>query len=150
MKKSKTPSFLYEAQTNRVDALIGASEPTPAELSAELAAFGLHPEDLQRALFQRVRAVATERYTSMGRALPTLMSEALKQTRPRSPDEERAYQAGSATSRVQGILGLIQNAGRQFSQPLTFAPAFRNKDDAAGDDEDLLRAQQQELDEEQD
>ena len=148
MKTSKTISAQDRALLDRINSLIGISDPTPEALASDMTDLGIDPKELQQAVFQRVRGVATQKYSSMGKNMPALMSEVLKQTRPPTAQEEEASRSERATSRVQGFLASLKDAGRMFDQPLAFAPAYRNKQQDAVEDEALLRSHQEALDEE--
>ncbi|WP_128915504.1 hypothetical protein [Granulicella sibirica] len=147
MKNLKTISDQDRALLDQIDALIGNSEVSPAALSSEMTALGIDPSELQQAVFQRLRKVATQKYSSMGNDAPPLMSEALKQTRPLTVQEEQIVRSERAASRVQDFLSSLKNGGL-FQQPLAYAPAYRNKQEDATDDDELLRAQQEDLDNE--
>jgi len=79
------------------------------------------------------------------------MSEALKQMRPPTPEEEKAAQSKKVNTRVEDFLALLKQAGSAFAAPTAFAPAYRNKQEESSDgDEELIRKQQEDLDSEGD
>jgi hypothetical protein len=147
MKNPKAISDQDRALLDQINALIGSSEVSPTALSSEMTALGIDPSELQHAVFQRLRKVATQKYSSMGNDAPPLMSEALKQTRPLTVQEEQTVRYERATSRVQDFLSSLK-IGNLFLQPLASAPAYRNKQEGAQDDDDLLRSHQEDLDDE--
>jgi len=148
MKKPKNISERNRAFLDQIDALIGDPEPAPKELAAELEQVGLDSEELRNVGFQRIRSFATQKYSSKGKDLPVRLSEALKQLRPPTPEEQEASRAERAKSRVQGILAAIKNVGGStFTNPGNFAPAYRNKEDETSEsDKKLLEDQQKQLD----
>ncbi len=149
MKKLKNISAQDQAFLDQIDALVGNSEMSAPDLNAELEQFGIDPNELRQATFQRIRSFATERYSSRGMDLPPRMSEALRQMRPQTSQEQEATRSARATSRVQGLLASLKQAGSAFTAPETLAPAYRNKqEDTPESDEQLLQDQQKDLDDE--
>jgi len=148
MKKPKNISERDRAILDQIDALIGDPEPSPKELAAELEQVGLDSDELRDVAFQRIRSFATQKYSSKGKDLPVRLSEALKQLRPPTPEEQEASRAERAKSRVQGILAAIKNVGSStFATPGNFAPAYRNKEEETSEsDKKLLEDQQKQLD----
>lgn len=148
MKKPKNISEQDRAFLDQIDALIGDSEPSPKELAAELEQLGLDPDELRNVAFQRIRSFATQKYSSKGKDLPVRLSEALKQLRPPTPEEQETSRAELAKSRVQGILAAIKNVGTAtFAAPGNLAPAYRNKEEETSEsDKKLLEDQQKQLD----
>ncbi|MGO8935526.1 MAG: hypothetical protein ACLQDA_17610 [Terracidiphilus sp.] len=148
MKKPKNISEQDRAFLDQIDALIGDPEPSPKELAAELEQLGLDPDELRNVAFQRIRSFATQKYSSKGKDLPVRLSEALKQLRPPTPEEQEASRAERAKSRVQGILATVKNVGTAtFAAPGNFAPAYRNKEEETSEsDKKLLEDQQKQLD----
>jgi hypothetical protein len=148
MKKPKNISERERACLDQIDALIGDQKPSPKELAAELEQLGLNPDELRNVAFQRIRSFATQKYSSRGKDLPVRLSEALKQLRPPTPEEEEVSRTEHAKSRVQGILAAIKNVGTAtFAAPGNFAPAYRNKEEETPEsDRKLLEEQQKQLD----
>jgi len=148
MKKPKNISERDRAFLDQIDALIGDPEPSPKELAAELEQVGLDSDELRDVAFQRIRSFATQKYSSKGKDLPVRLSEALKQLRPPTPEEQEASRAERAKSRVQGILAAIKNVGSStFGTPGNLAPAYRNKEEETSEsDKKLLEDQQKQLD----
>lgn len=149
MKKIKNISEQHRAFLDQIDALIGDRQPSPEELAAELEQLGLDPGELRNEAFQRIRSFATQKYSSKGKDLPIRLSEALKQLRPPTPEEQEASRAERAKSRVQGILAAIRNVGTSsVAGPGDFAPAYRNKKEGetSESDQKLLEDQQKQLD----
>jgi hypothetical protein len=148
MKKPKNISERDRAFLDQIDALIGDPEPSPKELAAELEQVGLNPDELRDVAFQRIRSFATQKYSSKGKDLPVRLSEALKQLRPPTPEEQEASRAERAKSRIQGILAAVKNVGTStFATPGNFAPAYRNKEEETSEsDKRLLEDQQKQLD----
>jgi hypothetical protein len=148
MKKPKNISERDRAILDQIDALIGDPEPSPKELAAELEQVGLDSDELRDVAFQRIRSFATQKYSSKGKDLPVRLSEALKQLRPPTPEEQEASRAERAKSRVQGILAAIKNVGSStFATPGNFVPAYRNKEEETSEsDKKLLEDQQKQLD----
>ena len=148
MKKLKTISQRDRAFLDQIDALIGDPEPSQKELAAELEQVGLDSDELRNVAFQRIRSFATQKYSSKGKDLPVRLSEALKQLRPPTPEEQEAARAERTKLRVQGILAAIKNVGgSSFAAPGNFAPAYRNKEEETSEsDKKLLEDQQKQLD----
>jgi hypothetical protein len=148
MKKPKNISERDRAFLDQIDALIGDPEPSPKELAAELEQVGLNPDELRDVAFQRIRSFATQKYSSKGKDLPVRLSEALKQLRPPTPEEQEASRAERAKSRIQGILAAVKNVGTStFATRGNFAPAYRNKEEETSEsDKRLLEDQQKQLD----
>ncbi len=149
MKKVKSIPVQDAALLDEINALIGSPEAAESELSSELEAVCVDAEEIQNAVFARLRAVATQKYSSVGRDLPPLMREALQQMRPPSVEEVSIQRTARAASRVQGLLSSLKDATSRFSQPLILAPAYRNKQEGdSEEDEELLRFHQEDLDNE--
>lgn len=147
MKKPNPISDQDREFLDQLEALIGSAEPTAAELAAELEECGVDPKELKESTFHAVRAYATANYSSKGHSLPPLMSEALKQMRPLSSEEQAAARLERATSRVKDLLAALRGVGESLSSDRSFAPAFRNKQEGMPDsDNEILRQQQEELD----
>jgi hypothetical protein len=147
MKKPKKISAQDRAFLDRIDALLGDPENSAQELDAELTQLGIDPNELRHVAFQRAREFATRKYSSRGLDIPPRMSEALRQMRPETPEEEEAARSARATSRVRGLLDSLKEVGGPVVVPTTFAPAYRNKhDETPESDEQLLQRQQRELD----
>jgi hypothetical protein len=147
MKKPKKISEKDRAFLDQVDALLD-SPASSNDLKDELQQFGIDSDELRNVAFQRIRTFASEKYSSKGRGLPVRMSEALKQLRPPTAEEQQALSAQRAKSRVQGILAAIKNTGSStFEMPASFAPAYRNKEEETPEsDRKLLEDQQKQLD----
>jgi hypothetical protein len=148
MKKPNKISEKDRAFLGQVDALLDSSESSSNDLKDELQQFGLDSDELQKVAFQRIRSFATQKYSSKGKDLPVRMSEALKQLRPPTAEEQQASGAERAKSRVQGFLAAIKNVGTStFAAPANFAPAYRNKEEETPEsDKKLLEEQQKQLD----
>jgi hypothetical protein len=148
MKKPKDKSDKDRVFLDQIDALVGDPNSSPKDLAVELEQFGLDPDELRDQAFQRIRSFATQKYSSKGRELPVRMSEALRQLRPPTPQEQQASLAERAKSRVQDILAAIKDAGAStFAVPGDFAPAYRNKEEETPEsDKKLLEDQQKQLD----
>ncbi len=147
MKKPNSISDQDRRLLEQLDALVGDMEPSSAELAAELEACEVDPKGLRESVFQRIRAYATEQYSSRGVDLPPMMSGALKQMRPPTSQEQEAARTERAASRVQNLLASLRRASESLSPNISFAPAYRNKqEDTPGSDEELLRQQQEDLD----
>ena len=146
MKTPKKTSEQDDVILNRMDALLGTGEASE-DLISELRQLGIDAEELKGTAFQRIRALATQKYSSRGEDLPARMGEALSQLRPPTPVEEQARRKERANSRVKDMLAAIKNAGSSFSVPARFAPAYRNKEtETPESDKELLEDQQKELD----
>lgn len=150
MKKPNKISEKDRAFLDQVDALLGNPEPSPNELRDELQQLGLDSDELEKVAFQRIRSFATQKYSSRGKDLPLRMSEALRQLRPPTPEEQEASRTERAKSRVQGFLAAIKNLGSStLDVPANFAPAYRNKEEETPEsDRKLLEDQQKQLDDE--
>ena len=148
MKKPNKISEEERAFLDQVDALLDNPEPASNDLKDELQQLGLESDELQKVAFQRIRDFATQKYSSKGKDLPVRMSEALKQLRPPTAEEQQASSAERAKSRVQGLLAAIKNVGTStFAVPASFAPAYRNKEEETPEsDKELLEDQQKQLD----
>lgn len=148
MKKPRDISEKDRAFLDQIDALVGDSAPSPKDLAGELEQFGLDADEVRDRAFQRIRSFATQKYSSKGRELPARLSEALRQLRPPTPQEQQASLAERAKSRVQGILAAIKDAGAStFAVSGDFAPAYRNKEEETPEsDKKLLEDQQKQLD----
>ena len=147
MKKPNSISDQDRRLLEQLDALVGGMEPSSAELAAELEAYDVDPKELRESAFQRIRAYATKQYSSRSADLPPMMSEALKQMRPPTPQEQEAERSERATSRVQNLLASLRGAGESLTLNRSFALAYRNKqEDTPDSDEELLRQQQEDLD----
>ena len=147
MKKTTTITEQDRKFLDQLDALTGDQEPSAAELGAELKECGIDPDELQKTTFQAIRARATEKYSSRGVSLPPLMSEALRQMRPPTPEEQAEALTQRATSRVQSFLASLKGVGEAFASERSFAPAYRNKgEDIPESDKEILRDQQKDLD----
>jgi hypothetical protein len=148
MKKPNRISEKDRAFLDQVDALLDSPESSSNDLKDELQELGLDSEELQKAAFQRIRSFATQKYSSKGQDLPVRMSEALKQLRPPTAEEQQASSAERAKSRVQGLLAAIKNVGTNpLAVPANLAPAYRNKEEETPEsDKKLLEDQQKQLD----
>jgi hypothetical protein len=148
MKKPTNISENGRAFLDQIDALLDNPEPSPNDLATDLKQFGLESDELRTVVFQRIRSFATQKYSSKGKELPTRMSEALRQLRPPTPEEQEAFRAECAKSRVQGILAAIKNVGTAtFAVPADLAQAYRNKEEETpASDKKLLEDQQKQLD----
>lgn len=137
----------------RFDALTGvANDRDKPALDEDLRECGIDPNQLRKVAYDRIRNIATQKYTSLGKDCPLQMQEALRQLRPPTPEEEEQSKRSQATSTVQSLLSSLK-AGMASLLPspapvgLTFAPAFRNKqEELTQKDRDLLNSQQSELD----
>jgi hypothetical protein len=138
MKNKTNISPQDEKFLDEVDAILGVTD--DEEISSELDDCGVDPDAVRLELFQRIRRRATEKFTSRGEEIPPLMSDALRQLRPPSPEEQRTIDSNTAMSRVKDFLASLSAPA---SPSASFAPAFRNK---AGEiskrDEEILREQQ--------
>jgi len=147
----KVPNKMNEkdqAVLDKFNALLGREESSD-DLSSELQQFGLNAEELRSAAFKRIRDRATQQYSSRGKDIPPRMREALAQLRPPTPAEEQARKEKSAVQHVQNFLAAVRGAGTNAFQPLSLAPAFRNKEDGTPEsDQQLLDEQQKQLDDE--
>jgi hypothetical protein len=150
MKKPNGISEKDRALLDQVDALLGNPEPSSKDIKDELQHLGLDADELQKVAFERIRTFATQKYSSKGKDLPVRMSEALRQLRPPTPEEQEASRAERAKSRVQGLLNAMKTASRNaFAVPANLAPAYRNKEEETPEtDKKLLEDQQKELDNE--
>jgi hypothetical protein len=141
----------------RLDALTGvANERDKAALDADLRECGIDPNQLRKVAYDRIRNIATQKYTSLGKDYPPQMREALRQLRPPTPEEEELNKKSQAASAVQGLLSSIKSGiASVLANPApggaTFAPAFRNRqEELTQKDRDLLHSQQSDLDSEPD
>jgi hypothetical protein len=151
MKNLKNISAQEQEFLDKVDALVGSAEASAADIASELEQAGIDPEELRRAAFQRIRSFANEKYTARGMNLPPRMSEALKQMRPPTTEEEKSAQSKKANTRVQDFLASLKQTGSALTAPTAFAPAYRNKQEETPDgDDELIRKQQEDLDSEGD
>jgi hypothetical protein len=137
----------------RLDALTGvANDRDKAALDADLRECGVDPNQLRKVAYDRVRSIATQKYTSLGKDCPPQMLEALRQLRQPTPEEEELNKRSQATSTVQSLLSSIKSGitsvlANPAPAGATFSPAFRNKqEELTQKDRDLLHAQQSELD----
>jgi hypothetical protein len=70
-----------------------------------------------------------------------------KQSLPLTPQEQEVARTERATSRVQTLLASLKGTGDLLAPNISFAPAYRNKqEDTPASDEELLRRQQEDLD----
>ena len=147
----KMPNKMNEkdqAVLDKFHALLGHDE-SPDDLSSELQQFGVNAEELRSAAFQRIRERATQQYSSRGKDIPSKMLEALAQLRPPTAAEEHALKEKRAVQHVQNFLAAVRTAGTSTFQPLSLAPAFRNKEGETPEaDQQLLDEQQKQLDDE--
>lgn len=149
MKKPKNISAQDQVLIDRINALVDDSDMSPLDLAAELKQFGIDPDDLRQTAAQRIRAFATQKYSSLGLHLPVRMGEALNQMRPLTPKEQESALSARAKSRMQDILSSLRSGSDTFIAPSKLAPAFRNKkDDITEADKRLLERQQRDLDNE--
>ena len=84
----------------RLDALIGAPDGRDnSALDEDLRECGIDPKQLREVAYERIRSIATQKFTSLGKDCPPQMREALRQLRPPTPEEEelnrRSSQAAS-------------------------------------------------------
>jgi hypothetical protein len=126
MKKPKNISERDRAFLDQIDALIGDPEPSPKELAAELEQVGLDSDELRDVAFQRIRSFATQEYSSKGKYLPIRLSEALKQLRPPTPEEQEASRAEQAFIAMEFLDGkplkqMIGNHPVQVNNLLSFS-----------------------------
>jgi hypothetical protein len=147
----KVPNKMNEkdqAVLDKFNALLGRDESSD-DLSSELQQFGLNAEELRSDAFKRIRDRATQQYSARGKDIPPRMRKALAQLRPPTPAEEQARKEKGAVQHVQNFLAAVRGAGTNAFQPLSLAPAFRNKEDETPEsDQQLLDEQQKQLDDE--
>src|ERR1035441_7377143 len=115
MKKHINISPREQEFLNRIDALVGSSDEPASDLASELELLGIDPDELRSAAFQRIRSYASIKYLSRGMNPPARMSEAMKQMRPPTPEEEKAAQSKRAGTRVQDFLASLKHAGSAFT-----------------------------------
>lgn len=137
----------------RLDALTSPSdEPDKSAVDEDLHACGVDPNQLRKVAFDRIRSIATQKYTPFGKDCPPQMQEALRQLRPPTPEEVEQNKRSQATATMQSLLSSIKaGVTSVLANPApagaSFAPAFRNKqEELTQKDRDLLNAQQSELD----
>ena len=141
----------------RLDALIGAPDGRDnSALDEDLRECGIDPKQLREVAYERIRSIATQKFTSLGKDCPPQMREALRQLRPPTPEEEELNRRSQAASTVQSLLssikaGVTSVLANPVSSGAAFAPAFRNKqEELTQKDRDLLNSQQSEFDSRQD
>jgi hypothetical protein len=141
----------------RLDALIGTPDGRDnSALDEDLRECGIDPKQLREVAYERIRSIATQKFTSLGKDCPLQMREALRQLRPPTPEEEELNRRSQAASTVQSLLssikvGVTSVLANPVSSGAAFAPAFRNKqEELTQKDRDLLNSQQSELDSGQD
>ena len=95
----------------RIDALTDTTEGCDrSELEVELRGCGIDPTRLKESAYDRVRQLATHKYTSLGKDIPEQMSRALRQLRPPTPEEEQQKKKSAASSRVKDFLANIRSS----------------------------------------
>lgn len=137
----------------RLDALTGVpNDRDKPALDEDLRECGIDPNQLRKVAYDRIRNIATQKYTALGKDCPPQMQEALRQLRPATPEEEEQSKRSQATSTVQSLLSSLKTGMASLlpsAAPAgpTFAPAFRNKqEELTQKDRDLLNSQQSDLD----
>jgi hypothetical protein len=146
--REKNTAFL-----NKVDALSSSSdERDRAAVQEGLRDCGIDPEELRKRTHDRLRAIATHNYISLGKDCPPRLKEALRQLKPLSPEEEEQKQTSRAASRINDLLssirsGVISTLTAPLSGNAAAGHAFRNKKkDLTHKDRDLLKTHQSEVD----
>jgi hypothetical protein len=146
--KEKETAFL-----NKIDALYSApDERDRSTLQEDLQNCGIDPEKLRKTTHDKLRAIATHNYISLGKECPPRLKEALRQLKPLSPEEEQKKQTSQAASKINDLLssiksGIISTLTPPLSGNEAPAHAFRNKKkDLTQKDRDLLQAHQSEVD----
>jgi len=143
----------HTAFLNKIDALSSPPEERDrAALQEDLCDCGIDPEELRKRTHDRLRAIATHNYVSLGKDCPPRLREALRQLKPLSPEEEEKKQTSQAASRIGDLLSSIKSGViSTLSAPLAGnkapAHAFRNKKKGLTQkDRDLLETHQSEVD----
>jgi len=146
--KEKDTAFL-----NKIDALCSPPEKRDrSALHEELLDCGIDPEELRKTTHDKLRAIATHNYISLGKECPPRLKEALRQLKPLSPEEAEKKQTSQAASKISDLLssiksGVISTLTAPLSGDKAPAHAFRNKKkDLTQKDRDLLKAHQSEVD----
>jgi hypothetical protein len=105
MKKKVDVSKTTRDFLKRFDALTDTTEDSDrSELEEELRACGIDPTRLKNSAYDRLRRLATQNYTSLGKDVPAQMSRALRQLRPPTPEEEEDKKKLTASSKVKDFL----------------------------------------------
>jgi hypothetical protein len=150
MKKKVEVSRTNREFLKRIDALTDTTEGCDhSELEEELRGCGIDATHLKESAYDRLRQLATHKYTSLGKDIPEQMSQALRQLSPPTPEEEQQKKKSAASSRVKDFLANIRSS---VTIPISgmnqsFAPAYRNRsEEISNEDEKLLNAHQVELD----
>jgi hypothetical protein len=146
--KAKETAFL-----NKIDALYSPpDERDRSALQEDFGNGGIDPEELRKTTHDKLRAIATHNYISLGKECPPRLKEALRQLKPLSPEEEEKKQTSQAASKINDLLsniksGVISTLSAPLSGNQAPAHAFRNKKkDLTQKDRDLLKAHQSEVD----
>jgi hypothetical protein len=146
--REKDTAFL-----NKIDALYSPSgERDRSTLQDDLRDCGIEPEELRKTVHDKLRALATHNYISLGKECPPRLKEALRQLKPLSPEEEEKKQTSQAAAKIKDLLSNIKTGVTSaLTAPLpgSEAPAhaFRNKKkDLTQKDRDLLKTHQSEVD----
>jgi hypothetical protein len=141
------------ALLNKIDALYSPpDERDRSALHEGLRDCGIDPEELRETTHDKLRAIATHNYISLGKECPPRLKEALRQLKPLSPEEEEKKQTSHAASKINDLLtsiksGVISTLTAPLSGNEAPAHAFRNKKkDLTRKDRDLLKAHQSEVD----
>lgn len=146
--KEKETAFL-----RKIDALYSPpDERDRSALQEDLRNCGIDPEELRKTTYDKLRAIATHNYISLGRECPPRLKEALRQLKPLSPEEEEKAQTSQAASKISDLLssiksGVISTLTAPLSGNESSAHAFRNKKkDLTQKDRNLLKEHQSEVD----
>jgi hypothetical protein len=150
-KKSEDEDLFLDRLAALSEALDEGDEST---LEEHLIECGIDPAELRRAAYDRLRLIASQNYTTLGRDCPPKLRDALRQMRPPTPEEEQERQKSQATSKINDLLSSIRSGiTSALAPPATeaesLAHAFRNKKkELTQKDRDLLKAHQDEIDSE--
>lgn len=151
MKNKRTPRESRDSVGRVFDALL----PYPEELHDEdmrdiLAAAGIDADTVVEKAYRSLHEVASRRYLSQGKNLPTELRDALRQMKPASPRERLDVETRKARATLRSILDKVYENTTAIVNPRWSAPrlqpAFRNKKDLSEADRKQLAELQDELD----
>ena len=152
-KKKANISQEAEAFHDKVDALLGpASHRETSEIEDELRLEGIDPEKLGQTAHTRLRDMAVQRYLSVGKDVPPLLCEAMRQLSPSTAEQIEERETSQANLRVKEFLASIKAGAAAILNPASpdaaFAPAFRRnkRQPLSENDREILDTQQAELD----
>lgn len=151
MKNKRTPQKSKDSLTRVFDALV----PQPEELDDEdvrdiLAAAGIDADTVVEKAYRSLHEVASRRYLSQGKNLPTELRDALRQMKPVTPRERLDVETRKARATLRSLFDKVKENTASLVNPKRSAshlqPAFRNKKDLSEADQKQLAELQEELD----